>query len=528
LQKNRSLRILAEEGNRYSMSFKLTDYLLLVIYLIAVSSLPYKAIAAELNVSTETVTPTQTVAPASQTLPPQETTTIPPATPISTVQTTAAVAPPVGAVTAPELKTCAVEIREQLRTHGYRLAVQGDVRAAMAAAGVQGKPTTVQLKQTAESVGAELVFVSVISENEIGQMYFETAAFNLKTGGSRAVRAKLPSRGAAPYRSEHFVPAVTACVARLLDQNPDPIHGPFPQTIEIDSKRLIRIGKPTTAASPASAVTSAKAPQPVAKIDQGKPQPKVAEGEEEGEKKKKPYDWKKWDHAGLFGELGFVFSWCTQEGMCAGTTRGYAGRIRFGVRIASYVALSFSAVGADHQMPITTDANVFLNVEKAFVFGAIFGGLRVHPIRRFPVDPYVGVDFGYSWLLYASNTVVAADPNIPSSIAGQLGSLMTMRRETIYLKGFTAAPEFGVNFFVAPPLAFGIHVQWLLPHWKDVCSRVYNPTIQGLRSAAQVCTTLDKVPSSQTMDERAAEVLSKKDNLPRFVTLELDLVFVFK
>ncbi len=454
-----------------------------------------------------------------------------------TAKGVAAVAPPVGAVTAPELKACAVEIREQLRFHGYRLAVQADVRAAMAAAGAKGKPTMDQLKQTAQSVGADLLFVSVVSQNEVGDMYFETAALNMKTGTARAVRAKLPSRGAMPYRSEHFLPSVATGVARLLDTPPNPIHGPFPQIIEIDPKRLIR--KET---APSKIPTPPSVPPPATKPDEsvskpgsetGGTEPKSAtiqvgpEKPENADKKKKR-DWKKWDHAGLFGELGFMFSWCRQEGMCSIAGRGYAARIRFGVRIASYVALSFSAVAADHQMPITTDTNVFLNVKQALVYAAIFGGLRVHPIRRFPVDPYVGIDLGYSWLLYASNTLVQADPNIPTTIANQLGSMMTTRRETIYLKGFTATPEFGVNFFVAPPLAFGLHVQWLLPRWKHICSRVYDPTVQGLKSTARICTTMDRVSATNSLNVDTREMLSQKDNIPRFVSLELDLVFVFK
>ena len=514
----------------------------------------------------------------------------------------AAVVPPVGTVTRPELKACAVEIRAQLRYHGYRLAVQGEVRNALSEAGVHGKPTTTQLATAASILEAEVIVITVVSESPSGDHYLDMAVQNVRTGNVRAVRAKLPSRGAAPYESKHFLPAVAAATAALVDARPNPMHGPFPEVTSLDSERLIRhdgaaavvvgtvpmmVEPPLAPAEPPPSMVgtsalqgaepastpeksatsksvgqqqkSSKSSQNVEDRAPAQQDAKVSKASEQAEssaksgasdekkasasaeerkeedkskkkEKKKKHDWKRWDHAGLFAELGFLFSWCNREGMCETTGKGYGGRFRFGVRIASYVALSFSAVAVDHQMPITTDTEVFLNVAQAFVYAGVFGGLRVHPVRRFPVDPYVGVDLGYSWLLYAQNTPIEAeiDPTLPEEVATQIAALANVRRETLYLKGFTVTPEIGVNFFAAPALAFGVHVQWILPFWKDVCSRVYNPAEQGLKSAPQVCTKVDGAAGVEEYDEITKSLLASKDNLPRFVSLELDLTFVFK
>lgn len=468
----------------------------------------------------------------------------------------AAVLPTVGTVNGSELKICVVEIREQLRFQGYQPVVQKDVRNAMAALNFMGKPTANQLVDAANLLQADLIFVSVVSEAADGEFYLDVAAMKAVNGSSRAVRIRLPSRGAAPYESKQFLPAAAAAVASLLDKDPHPVHGPFPAITILDPGRLIRKETPSpmvpaVAPPPAKVVTSpppqktdpvatATTPSKTAKKDSEKVVPEAASADEAaGDKalalkeadagtQKKPYNWKKWDHAGLFGELGFMFSWCRRGAMCETTTKGYGGRIRLGVRIASFVALSFSAFAVDHQMPITTDTEVFLNVAQAFVYTGVFGGLRVHPVRRFPVDPYVGVDFGYSWLLYAENVAVAPDPSIPEEVSDQFSSLINVRRETIYLKGFTVTPELGINFFVAPALAFGIHVQWILPYWKDVCSRVYNPGMAAFNSAPQICALVEDVGTTAGLDEKSLELLSKKDDLPRFISLELDLTFVFK
>ena len=510
------------------------------------------------------------------------------------IQVQAAVAPPVGTITRPELKACAVEIREQLRYHGYRLAVQGDVRAALLDAGVHGKPTTTQLAEAATTLESELIVVTVVSDDSSGEHYLDMAVQNVRTGNVRAVRAKLPFRGAAFYESKHLLPAVAAATAALVDARPHPMHGPFPETVPLNPDRLIRrdgsavvvVGTvPMTVELPPSAFSeatpsvgagaeaaavavpkpveptekpkdastsaeSAKAPEPAVSA-KAKPKAEAsaessvseaskksgkrnkkdeADESEKTKKKKKKHDWKRWDHAGLFGELGFLFSWCNRDGMCESTGKGYGARFRFGVRIASYVSLSFSAVAVDHQMPITTDTEVFLNVAQAFVYAGVFGGLRVHPVRRFPIDPYVGIDFGYSWLLYAQNTSldVEIDPNLPEAVAEQVASLVNVRRETIYLKGFTITPEIGVNFFVAPALAFGVHAQWIIPFWKELCSRVYNPAEQGLETASQICAKADSAAGTEGFDETTNALVSSEDNLPRFVSLELDLTFVFK
>jgi hypothetical protein len=198
-----------------------------------------------------------------------------------------------------------------------------------------------------------------------------------------------------------------------------------------------------------------------------------------------------------------------------------------GIRIMSYVALSISGIAVDHQMPITTNTEVFLNVDSAFVFAGFFGGIRVHPVRRFPVDPFVGIDFGSLWLLYAENSTVEPDPSL-AAVAAQLQGLVDNRREVIYLRGYGITPELGVNVFVSPNFAFGIHAQWLIPIWKKACTQVYNPTLEGLKSSSQVCENVDKVKTNDAMDAVVADKISNKDNLPRFVSVELDLTLLFK
>ncbi len=440
-----------------------------------------------------------------------------------------------GTLTLSELKLCFEEIKEQLKLQGYDVKKEQEVDKALNKKGVEGKPTRFQLKEAGVSIGADLIIISNIHETVSKEHFLDMAAMNVKTGSIRLLTVKLPFRGEIPYRSEAFIPATAVVVANLLGKSPDPMHAPFPEIYMANPERLIK--------------SEAFEPLPVIqKLPEVHEEPEEIEIEDEftvsdlDDAPKKKKDWKKWDHSGMFGELGFMFSWCMREGICESAKKGYGGRIRLGVRIASYVSLSFTAVAFDHQMPISTDVEVFLNADKAFVYAGVFGGLRIHPVRRFPVDPYIGIDFGHSWLLFAQNTegLDGSMFDIPEEYQETISTL-SKRREIVSLKGFTVTPEIGVNFFAAPSVAFGVHVQWLLPFWKYACSRVYDPIRQSLKSTSKVCSELGQInalpaadenadasSAAKTMDEKTRTLLSDKNNLPRFISLELDITFVFK
>ena len=431
-----------------------------------------------------------------------------------------AVAPARGRLTKPELKAVVIEIRNHLRYHGAVLAIQKDVRGALTEAAVTGAPTTDQLTRVSDTLGAGRIIVPVVSENRDGSydllvLLFDSADAN-KT---KAVKSKLPSRGAAPYGRKEVAPATAAIVAFLLGKHPDPAGAPFPSIRKVDPYRLIKVLPPTRDSKKKVRSVDSKSKTKEQREPQ-KPQD-VQTTKDKGKKHK----WDDWQFRGLFGEVGFMFSWCRQDGLCATTTKGYGARFRMGVRIMSFVALSISGIAVDHQMPITTNTEVFLNVESAFVFAGFFGGLRVHPVRRFLIDPFVGLDFGNIWLLYSENTTVEPDASLPAAVAANIGSA---RREVIYLRGFTLTPEMGFNIFLSKNFAFGFHVQWLIPFWKNTCVQVYNPTLEGLKNTAQVCTAMKSLKSNEKMDDLVAEKLSNKDNLPRFVSIELDLMILFQ
>jgi hypothetical protein len=432
----------------------------------------------------------------------------------------AAVVPPRGAVSDAELKTVAIEVRAQLRHHGYRLAIQKYVRDAVDSTSEKAATPRSHLEAVAAVLGVDFVAVPVVSGSD-GEGYFlEIAGFTAKFGVLRALKAKLPARGAGIYSRKQVGPAVTTCVAELLNREPPPIFGPPPAASPIDPMAFLNrfgLSKP----KPDEAVVSEEAPLegPVA------PEDESAKAPEE----KSRYDWNKWDHKGIFTDFGFIFSWCRGEELCEHAVKGFGARFRIGYRIESYVALSVAGVARDHQMPITTDAEVFLNVQNAFVFAGVFGGIRYHPVRRFVVDPFVGIDFGYLWLLHASNkliteSVAPAGVDIPDAVERYTNK----KRTTLYLRGFTVAPEFGFNVFMTPAIALGVHAQWAFPFWKKACARVTDPTNLEGTNNKRICVDVDKAVSHDELDEDVQEVLSDEDTLPRFIGLEVDLIFVFK
>jgi hypothetical protein len=440
----------------------------------------------------------------------------------------AAVLPAKGPITTPELKTVVKMIRAQLRYQGDRLVLQKHVRTALQKVGAKGPPTRIQVETITTSLGASRLLIPVVAGD--GDVGFELVLLlydkKKKDTRIRAAKAKLPPRGGGIYTKKEVGPAAAATVAFLLGRHPNPVEGPFPTIQKVAPDRILGKTEPAAekSAEPAAPADSEEASSKKVENDKYR-KPQLAEPEEEkGEKR----NWERWDHTGLFAEIGFMFSWCRQDGLCASPSNGYGARIRFGIRIMSYVALSITGIGVDHKMPITTNSEVFLNVESAFVYAGFFGGIRFHPVRRFIVDPFVGIDFGSLWLLYAQNEEVPIDSSIPEAYISTAESFGNKRRETIYLKGFTITPEFGFNVFITPAFAFGFHVQWLIPFWKKSCVRAYNPTVEGLKSTDQVCAEVKSIKNSETMDEEVAEKLSNKDNLPRFVSIELDLTVLFK
>jgi hypothetical protein len=427
----------------------------------------------------------------------------------------AAVIPATGSLSVNELKSVVIEIRAEMRAHGYLLATQRAVRQA--AAPLSSPPAEEELRTVARQLGADILLWPRLRRLDTGAYYLVIAGISSAADSPVAVRARLPSRGAGVYTRRQIKPAIAACIAEIVHASPNPIYGPFPKVETVDPASLLsKEGRDDSESSKASRREDENAP--------ARPAGRTDTPDDDSEKK----DWSRWDHAGIFGELGFVFSWCRGDALCSGASQGYGGRIRAGVRIISIISISVTGVGVDHHMPITTDTEVFLNVKNAFVAAGILGGLRIHPVRRFFVDPFVGIDLGWLWLLHASNETIEVPVGLPDGLSEEVAELASTRRTALSLQGFTVAPEIGLNFFVAPVLAFGVHVQWTIPFWRDACARVYDPTTGGMSSASKVCVDPDKVKTSTTMPSSVADLLSKEDNLPKFIALELSLTFVFR
>ncbi len=457
----------------------------------------------------------------------------------------AAVIPVRGTVSGNELKAVAKEVREQLRYHGYRLSTQKEVRQAIQTTAGKTDATLSHLGAVAKSLDTELVLVPVVIGSDTAGFVLGLISFNPESGSLWAVQARLPRRGAGSFTQRQVSPAAAACVASLLFEEPSPVLAPFPQVVQIDPYAALNIYGLRSAQKRSSTET----PPPDMRLERRElekgttlppvetPPEKTAMSEGEGprsellqEPEEEPkYDWTRWDHKGFFLELGFLFSWCRGEVLCDGATSGYGGRLRIGYRIFSYVAISVSGVAVDHKMPLTTDMDVFLDVNSAFVRAGVFGGIRFHPVRYFVVDPFVGLDLGTLWYLHASNKSVAMDPSeIPAGVPQEVvDKYLSARRSTTYLRGFTVAPELGVNFFVAPSTSLGIHAQWTFPFWGKACVRVSDPANPVLMENPQVCSRVKNIATNNAMDPISIQTLSNKENLPRFIQLELNLSFVF-
>ena len=479
------------------------------------------------------------------------------------------VVPAQGPITRDELKIIVIEVRNSLRYQNHEVAIQKNVRDAAANAGIVGPPTLDQIRTTSAALNALNLFLPIVQQNKTGG--FELAMVKYSANDPNEVSAKvvkLPQRTIA-FTKEQLRPAVQALVAGLLGKNPDPAISDYPQVASAQPFSVLSLfSKPVSESNASSAATQkppAGKPQfaPVpstenkdrstdgykkpftdtarkdeisAKNDEQKPGSEI---ESEGppappsdnavdEAPSKKGKWDKWYHRGIFGEFGFVMSWCRKNGLCAGPHNGFGMRLRIGIRIQSMVAISISGIVADHKLPLTTNAKELLDVKRAFLFGGVFAGVRFHPIKRFFVDPFIGFDVGHLWLIYASNKELEqpSTATYTSSLIENSLEQVYVRRETVTLKGMTVVPEMGVNFFVAPPLAIGFHLQWLIPFWRKACADVYSPS--EVVNSDKVCAKVDKISSTEEMDESLRETLSKKDNLPRFFSIELDLTLLFK
>jgi hypothetical protein len=52
--------------------------------------------------------------------------------------------------------------------------------------------------------------------------------------------------------------------------------------------------------------------------------------------------------------------------------------------------------------------------------------------------------------------------------------------------------------------------------------------VEGLNNANKVCAQIDNIENTREMEEHIAGTLADEENLPKFISLELDLTFVFK
>lgn len=160
-------------------------------------------------------------------------------------------------------------------------------------------------------------------------------------------------------------------------------------------------------------------------------------------------------HGGFVGQLELGLGWCTDDacdednpidaqlksGLALGAFLGY----RFPFR---YLSAGFNFAFAFH--PVDDEAN-YADDASAHSFGFDFD-LRGHPLVEGPIDPWVGVGFGYA---FAS--------------ASWTNNLANDRDESTSVSGPTFVFSFGGDYWLSDQFALGAQVRYALLFASELC-----------------------------------------------------------
>jgi hypothetical protein len=392
---------------------------------------------------------------------------------------TAAILPTQGPLSRESLKAVTIEFRARVREQGYRLARQQDVREAAARAGVDGPPTVSQLAQIGQEVGAAIVFSPLVAGRPGEQLRIELLA----------LRA------------------------------PDTALGPLSEELDSIDGRAIDIDAVETAV--ASLVEQLLEPFPA--------QPVSREVDLEGDAHDQPQQMKdyrgkltdEYDHEGFFIDLGFMLAFCQGKTMCHDVNPGYGGRLRLGYRIKAHFGVSLTGIVAGHNVPFTYEEVV--RTDRAFVWTGVYGGMRYYPLNRHWFDPFIGLDMGWTWILY-TELVTGTGEGEMTYMGLELDEL-TEQRNNLSLNGFTFNPQIGVRFFVTRNVSLGVVLNFVLPIWREACNKFTAWELGEKISSGDKCVDIENADSEFLQTEYGE--LKDRGELPWFLDLDIDLAFTF-
>lgn len=414
----------------------------------------------------------------------------------------AAVVPTVGKLDSDSLKSVTIELRYRLRDHGFLVEQQAKVRQVSEQVAPNQAPTAGQLAAIGQLIGADVVvFPSVVEVPGVGHR-LQLVGFDGRRGAHRGYAAALPALSGSGYTREQVSQATEAVVVALLDLPP----GPAP-AIPLDLTGL-QPKEPDSGDAPGDE----------------RPMPKPLEDAPEEES-----GWERWDHEGVFMDLGFVLSRAYGDELTRDAATGFGARLRLGYRIFSMLAVSISPAGAFHEIPRSADLADLADTERTFAWTGIYGGLRFHPVRRFILDPFVGLDVGWTWMFHMTTQELVIEvpggEDLPDGLyPDEVEEFKNLAnpRTTITMQGFTLVPQAGLRIFLTPHFALGVVVELNLPMWSKVCVQVTDPT----KGSDKLCGKVDEAKVLVEKDFTEFD-LSKKKELPRFLNTELNLTFVF-
>ncbi|MCP4675856.1 MAG: porin family protein [Deltaproteobacteria bacterium] len=400
--------------------------------------------------------------------------------------------PAKGSVSSAERKSATIEIRTQLRKHGYRLAVQRDVRKVVARAETKTQSRD-RLETIARGVQAVLVLEPVVETSSSGTV-LQIVALDLGDGAQKGVECDLPRPGPDGLTRDQIRPATAACVAALLGAEPISKYDPLPPVTALELNES----------------------------DSSRPAEDLDLPEDESK-------WGRWDHTGFFIDGGFALAWCLGDGLCSGANPGYGGRLKAGYRFSSIMAVYLSGVVAAHEVPRSDRIEKVVLTESAFVWSGVYVGFRYHPAKRFFVDPFVGFDMGWTWMVYKESRPMGEqfEDGIPAELLpSDLASYLN-KQTTLVADGFSVVPQIGLRFFFSPNIAIGTSVEWFLVYWRDVCATVQEPGARGIAYSGKECTSITEIQKTEHVDVEIKEKLTERSDWPKFFSLQFELVGVF-
>lgn len=209
--------------------------------------------------------------------------------------------------------------------------------------------------------------------------------------------------------------------------------------------------------------------------------------------------------------------------MCRDVNPGYGGRLRLGYRIMAHFGVSVSGIIVGHNVPMTTDAATIARTDRAFIWTGVYGGARYYPLNKHWFDPFVGIDLGWSWILYTE--LVTGTGEGEMTYMGLEIDQFYERRNNLSLNGFTLTPQIGVRFFVTRNVSLGLVLNWLIPVWREACTEFTEWELGEKISSGDRCVDIEDADSSFLEMEHGE--LSDRRELPWFLDLEIDLAFTF-